>query len=560
MFSELSLIILIATAVAFVMKLLRQPFIVGYIVTGVIVGPYALNILHSKEDIELFSKLGITILLFIVGLNLNPTVIREIGKTALFTGIGQVVITTIVGYGIATAIGLSSTNALYVAIALTFSSTIIILKLLSDKKDLDNLYGKISIGLLIVQDIIASFILIGLTAIGTSNPDLSYTSVFLVLLLKGGVLSFVLFLANRFFFPKIADFIASSQELLFVFSVAWGMSVAALAAHLGFSVEIGALMAGVTLSTIPFAGEIASRMKPLRDFFILLFFILLGSQMVITTIPTIILPALLLSTFVLVGKPIIMFFVMNLLGYRRKTAFMTALTVAQISEFSLIIITYALAHGLAPDIASLVTLTGLITIAGSSYLIMYSDSLYIKLESFLKLIEIRKTRLGEDTSKAKPHEVVLFGYDRVGLDFVKAIRKLDKRFIVVDFNPKSIRRLVRQEIPHKYGDAEDIEFLEELQLIHTKLVISTIPDYGVNTLLVDYVKRVNPDAIVIVISHNIKEALNLYSLGSSYVVMPHYLGAQYASHLINKHGFHKRGFEAERIRHKDLLLKRSFEL
>lgn len=549
LFHEITFIILLATGISFIMRLLRQPLIAGYILTGLIAGPYMLNIVHAKESLELFSKIGITILLFIVGLNLSPRVIREVGKVSLVTGLGQVIVTSIVGFGIAIFLGIERIAAIYIAIALTFSSTIIILKLLSDKGDLNKLYGKISIGFLLVQDIIASIILLVISS-ASQHTNLPLSTLVSVTLLKGLILISVLFLISTHILPRLGKFVADSQELLFLFSISWGLGLATAFYLMGFSVEIGALVAGVMLSLTPFAHEIGSRLKPLRDFFIVLFFILLGSQMVLTDIHKLIIPAIVLSLYVLIGNPIIMIMLMNFLGYKRRTSFMAGLSVAQISEFSLILATLGFNMGhLSGEILSLITLVGLITIGGSTYFILYAEKIYPQVESLLKFLEFKKRKNMHSEGEAETYNALLFGYDRVGEIFIRAFDKLEKDFLVVDFNPVIIEQLKAQQIPHKFGDAEDVEFLHELHGSSLKLVVSTIPYLKTNLLIIHTMKRLNPKAILIVIAHDEKSAIQLYEEGATYVVMPHFLGAKHASDMISKLGFSKESFVEEKEKH-----------
>jgi Kef-type K+ transport system membrane component KefB len=307
-FVELSIIIALATLIGGVMRLLKQPLIMGYILTGVVVGPHFLNILKDIESGEIFSLMGISILLFIVGLSLSPHVIREVGKISLITGTGQVMFTTFLGFMIAKGFGYEFIPSLYIAISLAFSSTIIILKLLSDKKDLEKLYGKIAIGFLIVQDIIATLILIGISSF-TSGQDILQSA--LLVLIKGISAAIVLSFISYYLLPKLSDFFAKSQEYLFLFAVGWGFGLASVFKMMGFSAEIGALVAGVTLSMSPYAREISAKLKPLRDFFLIMFFILLGVNMDITSLSGMLVPALIFSTFVLVGNPIIVILLME---------------------------------------------------------------------------------------------------------------------------------------------------------------------------------------------------------------------------------------------------------
>jgi len=554
-FVEIALILAVATVISFLMRVLRQSLVVGYILSGIIVGPFMLGIVSTTEYIDLFSKFGIAILLFVVGLSLKTDVVREVGKTSLITGIGQVFFTSFFGFFIMRLLGFEIVASLYGAVALTFSSTIIILKLLSDKSDLGKLYGKISVGILLVQDILAIIILLVVSFFASSlerSPEMIFFSFTIVL-----AFFVALYLISRFILPSLSTFLAKSQEALFLFSITWGLGIAAIFWYFGFSLEIGALIAGVSLSASPYSQEISSRMKPLRDFFILLFFVLLGSQIVVTSIAGIIVPTIILSLFILVGNPIIVFVIMNLLGYKSRTGFLTGLTVAQISEFSLILIAlgFSLGH-LTQEVVSLVTLVGIITIAGSTYLIMYADKIYPHLKPFLKILEFRKNGEVGKENDDKAFDMIIFGYDRVGYEFVKTAEKINTKHLVVDFNPQSIKKLKELGIPYRFGDADNVNFLEEIELTKAEIVVSTIPDFKTNLNLVSYYHSRKPKGIIIVVSHDAKDAKALYEKGASFVIIPHYLGATYATRMIETHGVKARAFEQEKEKHLEYLEKR----
>lgn len=554
-FSEIALIIGLAAVVSFVMRLLKQPMIVGYIITGIIAGPYALDILHHKETIELFSKLGITMLLFIVGIHLSPQVMKEVGKVSVIAGLSQIFVTATIGFAIAVFLGLDKTAAMYVGIALTFSSTIIILKLLSDKGDIHKLYGKLSIALLLMQDIIASVILI-LTA-AVSKPGSENILLLLAFtLLKGVALITIVLLVSGYLLPRLVAFMAKSQESLFLFSIAWGMGMAALFHFVGFSVEIGALVAGVSLASTVYAHEISSRMRPLRDFFVVTFFIFLGTQMELNNITAILTPALILSFFVLMGNPVIVIIIMNLMGYNKRTSFMAGITITQMSEFSLILATLGFQVGhLSKEVLSLITLVGLITITFSTYLISNAHHLYKYVSRLLTVLELRKNKKAKKNEETI-YDAMLFGHHRVGEDFVKAFKKLNVSFVVIDFNPERTKYLDEEGIPHKYGDAEDAEFLQEFHLAKLKIVVSTIPDAKTNEFIIQSIRNVNKKAIIIVKAYNIQEAHQLYKYGASYVIMPDYLAAQHASRIIREFGIDKERFEGAKERHMTYLEKR----
>ena len=551
-FVEISVILIIATMVAGVMRILKQPMIIGYIIAGLLLSPFFLNVIKSTDAISIFSQMGVTFLLFIVGLNLSPRVIKEVGKVSLVTGVGQVLFTSIIGYFISRTLGFSVITSLYIAVALTFSSTIIIMKLLSDKNDLDKLYGKISIGFLLVQDLIAIIILIFISSFSSGS---SMANSLLLLFGKGVILIILMVIISLYILPRLSEFFARSQEFLFLFSIAWGLGLATLFYLIGFSIEIGALIAGITLSVSPYHYEISSKMRPLRDFFIILFFILLGSQLTFGNINQYIIPIIVFSIFILIGNPLIVLILMGLLGYSKRAGFLAGLTVAQISEFSLILIVMGIKVGhLNQDILSLVTIIGLITIAGSTYFIMYSDKIYPYIEDYLSIFERRGDK--KKGNKGNVYDLILFGYNRIGFDFLESFKKLKKRFLVVDYNPDVVEDLIKKKINCEYGDVGDIEFLNSLKLKNVKMVVSTVPDFETNILLIRKIRSVNKNAIIIVISHQIEEADVLYKTGATYVVLPHFLGGKYAAMLINKHGLDLKKFNEERDRHIIHLKKR----
>ncbi len=545
---ELGIIIGITVLIAFITRLLKQPLIIGYILSGIIVGPYFLNIASSGGTMTVFAHMGISLLLFIVGLNLNPKVIKDVGKVSLITGIGQVIFTSVIGFAICMLLDFSLITSIYIAIALTFSSTIIIMKLLSDKSAIGTLYGKISIGFLIVQDIIAMLILMVISSIPDGAPVVSL--IYRTIVMGVGLLILV-FVFGLFILPKITKAIAKSQELLLLFSISWCFILSAVFYSLNFSMEIGALFAGVTLSLSPYRYEISSKMRPLRDFFVILFFVSLGSQMVFTNMAAFILPIILLSVFILVGNPLIVMILMGSMGYTKRNSFMAGLTVAQISEFSLILIALGVQVGhLSNEILSVVTIIGLITIAGSSYMIVYSNKLYFHLSKYLKIFEKKGSKIDEHKyHKDDDYKIILFGYNRIGYDLLKSFRKTKKKFLIVDYDPETIINLAKEGVNCRYGDASDFELLNELNLAKAKMVYSTIPDFDTNILLINKIREINAKVIVIVVSHQIDEAIKLYNQGATYVIMPHFLGGHYASTLIEKYGFNVNSFLKQKIAH-----------
>lgn len=545
MFEELTLVIVIAVAVSLVMRALKQPLMIGHIITGILVGPAVFDLVTSTETIHIFAEFGIALLLFIIGLGLNLRVIKDIGKVALIASIAQVLFVGGATYAVATIIGYEHTVALFIALALSLSSTIIVLKLLSDKKEQNRLYAKVSIGFLIVQDFLATIAVLFVSS--SSNGHITMQD-FLPMVTKGGILLVGLIIFRYLVLPHLNGLIGKSQEFLFIFAIALALGIATLSKTAGFSLEIGALLAGMTIASMPYATEVASRLKPLRDFFIVLHFVVLGSLLNIDVIQSSPGRTLVFSLIVLIANPISVLIIMGLMGYTKKTSFKAGLAMTQVGEFSLILLAVANHQGyIDKDVVSLVTFVALITIAVSTYMILYSDQLYKMSEKYLRMFERRKAK--DEHERRKRYELVLFGYQRGGHEFLPVFRKVSKKFVVVDYDPSVIDFLEQKRIEYMYGDATDADLLEELNLRHSKLIVSTITDLGTNKSLATWLEINNPQAVFIATADDAEEAAQLYEKGVSYVMLPHYIGSEKIGAFIKRSELKKTAFKQYREKH-----------
>ena len=550
-FSEIAIILLVTFLISVIIRILKQPLIIGYIVAGIISGPYFLNILHSVELIELLSKIGITALLFIIGLGLSPKVLKELGVTSLIIGISQVLLTVFFGFLISKILNFELLPSLFISLAITFSSTIIVLKLISDKGDINKLYGRVSIGILLVQDLVATIALVIIASLKNSESiSLNFIlNDLLVLLLTGFILLIFLFLVTTQILSRMSNFVSKSQEFLFIFSLAWGLSIAYLYQRFGLSLEIGALVAGVTLSMTPYSTEVSSKLKPLRDFFVLMFFILLGSQMSFNNYENLIFPISLIVLFIIILKPLIIFIVMNLLGYNKKNSFLTGIAMAQISEFSLILMNIGQENKfLTNEHLSIITISGVISIAISSYLITYNESIFNLFSKILGYLEIRKNYIREKKLNGEITGVI-FGFNRAGPEYAKMLDREEVRYLVVEFNPETVNFFHNEGVNIEFGDASDVEYLNELPFSDLKIAISTIPDFQTNLLLTRILRNKNSHMTIFVPAETKKQAVELYTLGASHVVLSHYIGAKHASLMISKLGYSDKSYGKYKEKH-----------
>ena len=526
---ELAIVILIAAALGATAKLFKQPIVLAYLIAGVVIGYFGFFRFTDKEIFRMFSDLGIMFVLFLIGLEINYTSLRLVGKPSLIIGFTQIVFTFIIGFLIAFLFGFNNLISAYIAIALTFSSTVIVVKILSEKKDLNSLYGKLSIGILLVQDFLAILLLIILTGV-ESGRGLVLSDILLTIV-KGAALFVLMLILGKKIFPKIFDKIAHSQELLFLTSLAWLFIVAAGAEKIGFSIEIGGFLAGLALANASEHFQIASRIKPLRDFFILIFFVILGSSIIFSNFSGLTLPIIVFSIFVLIGNPLIVLIIMGLMGYRKRTSFLAAVTSAQISEFSLILAAVGLKlEHLTEPAVSLITAVGIITITLSTYMIIYGEEIFRRLSPYLLIFERKKTKEDESFIKEFNKPIILIGCHRTGQSIAYNLPKED--LLIIDFDPDVITQLKKRGFDYLFGDIADLEIMEKANLNKAKLIISTSPDLEDNLTLLSEMKNVATKPKIVVRARTENEAKILYQNNADYVLLPHFTAGQYLGKTI----------------------------
>ena len=492
-FVEIALTLLAATAVGAIGTRFRQPLVVSFIAVGVLVGPAGIGLVTRNEEIELLASIGISLLLFVVGLKLDLQAIRTLGPVALVTGIGQIAFTSLVAFLIAVVSGMDALTATYVAATLTFSSTIIVVKLLSDKGEIDALHGRIAVGILIVQDLAVILAMIGITAIGGGQlADQGLAAHAALILAKGlGFLTVVGLLAVLVL-PAVSTYLARSPELLVLSGIGWAVALAATGEVLGLNREIGAFLAGASLASTPYREAIGSRLVTVRDFLLLFFFIDLGARLDLPQIGATLGAALTLSAFVLIGKPVIVMLVMGMMGYRKRTSFLTGVTVAQISEFSLILGALGVSVGhLRSEAMGLITAVGLITIALSTYMIIYSARLYDWFAPWLGVFERRVPyrETAANTNAPSRADAVILGLGRYGGGIVRHLLLRNRRVIGVDFDPEALSRWRAEGVPVVYGDASDPELFDHLPLKNVNWVVCTAPDTDTSRVLLHHLRE-----------------------------------------------------------------------
>lgn len=532
---ELAIVVLIATFLGIIAKFLKQPLILGFILAGTLITYFGFFNLNNQEILRTLSDLGIMFLLFLVGLEIDFKSLKLIGGASSLIGLFQIILTA--GFGFLTSYFLKFTiiESIYIGAALSFSSTIIVIKLLSEKKDNNSLYGKITTGILLFQDLVAVLILVFLSGL-TTGEEITIFPVIFTALKALVIFTLVIFIGRKilpFIFNKIVN---HSQELIFLSSLAWCFLIAAIVSHpkIGFPIEISGLLAGLALSNSSAHFQIFSKIKYLRDFFVLIFFVILGSTLVFSNFNKIILPVAALTAFVIIIKPLIIMVVMGVYGYRKKTGFLTGVTTAQLSEFSLVLAAIGLKLGhLNEELVSIITAVGIISIAISIYLVIYADGIFGKIHRLLSIFQRKKLKekIYSDHNPSKP--IILVGSHRLGESIAFNLRKED--LLIVDFDPDVVNATKKAGYDYLFGDISDDEIFEKAHFESAKLVISTVPDLKDNLYLLqklNSLKNEGSEIRIIMRAENEDDVETLYKLGADYVIFPHFTSGQYLGKTI----------------------------
>ena len=527
---DMALCTVAAWILGVVAQLVGQPVILAYLVGGFLIGPTCLGLVRSQETIETISELGLIFLLFMIGLEIDLKKIIRSGKVILVSAVTQIVGGTALGVLFFLAIGLplrgGRWDALYLGIATALSSTVIIVKVLYDKRELDTLPGRITLGLLVLQDV---FVILFL-AVQPSLNDLRLTVIALSL---GRVVALVLtmFLVSRYLLPHVFRRIARLPELVLVGALAWCFFGSELAAYLHLSREMGALVAGVSLSTFPYALDVTAKVTSLRDFFVTLFFVGLGMTIPLPTLD-VVLMALIVAAFTVASRVLTTFPPLFALRQGLRASLLPALNLSQISEFSLVLMQLGVAAGhISAEAKSAASLAFVLLAVLSAFAMTNSDAIVRRAIRLLKRAGFRDLESAnagiDDERQGHGARILLLGFFRTASSLITDLERDDPRLLqdiaVVDFNPVVFTNLQARGIKVQYGDISQRETLVHVGIEAAEILISTIPDYllkgTTNERLVRQLRDMNRTAIIMAPAETMAEVERLYAAGADYVTL-----------------------------------------
>jgi Kef-type K+ transport system membrane component KefB/Trk K+ transport system NAD-binding subunit len=535
--SQIALAIVTATVFAFVAKIARQPLILGYIVAGVIIGPTEGLGWITTHEIEPIAELGLILLLFMIGLEIDLKKLRKAGVRLATAGATQFPVCVALGLAVAPLFGFSSASfaAVYFSVAMALSSTMIVVKLLYDKSELDTVPGRISLGILVFQDIWAIFFL-------ALQPDLRNPApaVLLVSAVKGMAVVVFAMLVSRWILPVLFRSIAKLPELMILGALGWCFLITLIAAWLGLSKEMGALIAGVALSTFPYNLDVIAKVISLRDFFITLFFVTLGAQIPQPS-AAVLATAVAASAFLVLSRFLSITPVLYMLGSGTRVSLIPAINLSQVSEFSLVICTLGVGLGhIDAQVLSVVVLTLVITAVAGTYAILYNYEIYSLMEPVLRRLGLRDVVETTVETQAVDRPIVLLGFFRTASSLLHELLALDPKLAdeiaVIDFNPDVKRELDRRGILAIYGDISHADTLHHANIHAARVLVSTIPDSVLkgttNAQLITLAAKLAPHARTIVTAETFSSARDLYAQGASFVFSPRIMNARELARIV----------------------------
>jgi Kef-type K+ transport system membrane component KefB len=529
---DITLCILFAWVLGLVAHFTRQPLILAYLIAGFFIGPFGMGWVKSQESIHVISELGLIFMLFMIGLEIDLKKIVRAGKVILFAAGGQLIGGCLLGilffWGIGLSMGSGHFDALYLCIACALSSTVIIVKVLYEKRELDTLPGRITLGVLVLQDIFAILFL----AVQPSLDNLQI-SVILISIGRVGVLVATALVLSRYVLPRLFHQIARRPELILLGALAWCFLIGEIAEKLHLSREMGSLVAGVSLSTFPYALDVTAKVTTLRDFFITLFFVALGMTIPIPGLSVIGL-ALMIALFTVVSRVVTTFVPLYLMKQGLRASMLPAINLAQISEFSLVVIqTGVAANHISLETSSAASFAFVVLAVISTFVMGKSDEITRGLIGPLKRIGLRDLDhshdgdVGHEGGHGEARRIVILGFFRAASALLAEIERQNpgvlEQITVIDFNPNVFRTLHDRGLHVIYGDISNVDTLLHAGVGKSELIILSVPDSLLkganNEKLVRHVRTLNPTAKIVATADMLRDVSDLYAAGADYVTV-----------------------------------------
>lgn len=538
--TDFAIVVVVATVLAILARKTKQPTIVAYLLTGILVGPVVLGLVTEDELIEVMAELGLGFLLFLLGIEMSFDRIRSILRSIVNISIGQTILQTALAFGVAYALGFREMDVIVIALATVFGATPVIVKLLNDKDELKTLPGRIDVGVLVVQDIYLVTVL-ALVGAGLAGPPAELAIDIGRILGLMVLLGVVAYLSYRYLLPSLLRSAAKNEHVLFTTGIAWAFVFILAGELFELGPEVGGFLAGLSLAQLPYSTEIRERMSPVTDFFIVVFFASIGLQLTADDLLAYWQEAVIASVIMMIGNFLIMFYLIDREQFTPETSFIGSINMTQVSEFSLVVGALAVTQELiGEDVLGYLGLMALLTMTASTYIIIYNYRIYEWAKPYLERFESEE----KEDMELDVHEdhAVIVGYDRIVRESLSAIREEFDEVVVVDRSPDQVEELQEADFEYIYGDFKHGDVRQEADVENAAFVLSMARQPEVNKHLLD---EVGDDTVTFVAAEHPEAASALYEHGADYVILRHVLsgemlGEHVADYLGDEEAFERR--------------------
>ncbi len=503
-----------STVIVYTLHRMKIPPIIGFLISGLVIGPYGIGFVRNVELVELFAEIGIILLLFVLGIELSPTKLFEMRRFLLLAGGLQVFLTITLCAIIASAF-INLDQAIFTGMLISLSSTAIVLKHLSDKGEVDTPHGKIIIGILIFQDLFAVFMVGLIPSLVGSKIQINF--LFEKIAISLLVVSLAILSSKKFIPWLLFQIVKSRIRDLFIISVLFlCFSVALLISEIGFSLALGAFIAGLLISESEYAHQVTADVIPFRESFMAIFFISIGMLLDIKFALDNLVSILLISLAIIFLKAIANFFSIRLAGGNSRVSLISALALAQISEFSFILVSTAQLYNIINQtLFNFFISTSIITMLFSPLILLNIHKIAEKLPA--KVPPKTKIDEFEKATKLDSH-VIIVGFGINGRNVAKILKDLNIPYVILELNPITVREMKKQGEPIYLGDATSVDVLRIAGIEKAKLIVIAISDPISTRRIATLARRINPDIYIIVRTRYVSEIEELKKLGADEVI------------------------------------------
>ena len=552
--NDLLILLLVSVPIAFICDRLRLPVIIGFMIAGIVIGPFGFRLIRDVHAVETLAEIGVVLLLFTIGLEFSLRRIVDMKRLVLWGGGLQVVLTTLLIIGVTYLLGRPLSQEIFFGFLFTLSSTAIVLKTYMDRAEMDTLHGKAAVGILLFQDLCIVPMMLMVPILSGKEGS---SPVNIALTLGGALLAIVVIIAAaRIIVPRALHYIVRlrSSEVFIIFVVLVTLGTSWVTAQFGLSLALGAFIAGLVLSESEYSHQIVADILPFRDVFNSVFFVSIGMLLSVTFVAVNLLPVLAWVGGLILGKILVALLAVRILGNSLRVSVMAGIGLAQVGEFSFILAKVGVGQGLMSDADYQTFLAAaIISMIATPFLIQAAPRIGYAVQSILSPHSLLEPTIGDFgvQEKLKGH-VVIVGYGLNGRNLSNVLQAVQVPFVVLELNPDVVSAAKERGVSIMYGDSTRKEVLHRTGLEHARIMVVAISDPIATRRTVALAREMNPDIHIIVRTRYMAEMSDLHELEANQVIPEEFeTSIEIFSRVLREYGFARNVVqrEADKVRH-----------